>query len=166
MHLLAVSLQDPVCWRQRLSKCTRCTWCVGLRNWKETKMQSWESGGAEGRATLLFRGNTGLNFTLTLNNVCNMTRNESYPVGLSISLVPGTFPPSMGVDRDGVTFQWHLRARRSRKHLALPDTPTVQADTWEIGNTVVLLQVLLHKSYSQFSVIHKFPAQILERKRH
>jgi len=37
MHCLAVSLQNSVCCRQGLSECTTCTWCLGLRNQKETK---------------------------------------------------------------------------------------------------------------------------------
>lgn len=54
-----------------------CTWCEGLRNGKEAKMESWEFGGAEDRATLLFHRNMGLNFTLMFNNINNVTRNES-----------------------------------------------------------------------------------------
>lgn len=78
-------------------------------------LSKWKCDGAKDRATLFSHSKVGLNFTLMLNTTSNTsTRSESSSEDLTDCFVTGTAEHlnSMGADRNGATFQWHLRGRR------------------------------------------------------
>jgi len=88
----------------------------GVEELEETMVLSkWKCDGADDRATLFFHSKARLNFTVMLNTTCNTsTRSKSSSEDLTNCYVPGTAEHlnTMGEDRNGATFQWHLRGRR------------------------------------------------------
>lgn len=131
----STSLQDRVCWRQRLNRYTSCTWCVGLRNWK--KQWCFQSGNVmEQMIGLLYFSTVRQDWISQSCWILHVTLQQE------VSPHQRTWLTAMFQVQQSTSTQWEkiemgllfsgtLEEEDNYKHHALSHMLDIQANTWK-----------------------------------